>query len=96
VPLDTRHHHFKRKLRFPKEWAMTEERREELVAQRQAQLEKDAQLQIAGQLVDGEQIIRQVMAQRAAAAVVEEPILVPAKGKFAGKGGNGRRVSVRR
>jgi UDP-N-acetylmuramyl pentapeptide synthase len=76
---------------------MTEERREELVAQRQAQLEKDAQLQIAGQVVDGEQIIRQVMALRAAAVVVEEPVLVPAKGaKYQGKGASGRRVSVRR
>jgi UDP-N-acetylmuramyl pentapeptide synthase len=71
---------------------MTEERREELLTQRQAQLEKDAQLQIAGQLVDGEQIIRQVMAQRAAAAVVEEPVLVPVKGAKS----TGKRLSVRR
>ncbi|EHL00067.1 putative 37S ribosomal protein S24, mitochondrial [Glarea lozoyensis 74030] len=53
VPLDTRHHTFKPRLRFPKEWAMTEERRQELVAQRQAQIERDAQLQELGHLVNG-------------------------------------------
>ncbi|KAK1828132.1 mitochondrial ribosomal subunit protein-domain-containing protein [Podospora conica] len=34
IPLDTRHHKFKRKLRFPAEWTLTEERKAELEAQR--------------------------------------------------------------
>lgn len=72
---------------------MTEERREELASRRQKQVENDTKLQKLGRLINGEQIIQQVLAARKATVALEEPVLVPAKG---GKSGSGKRVSVRR
>ena len=72
---------------------MTEERREELASQRQKQIERDTQLQKVGRLINGEQIIQQVLTSRKAAAVLEDPVLVPARG---GKSGGGKRLGVRR
>jgi hypothetical protein len=75
---------------------MTEERRQELVAQRQVQIERDAQLQKLGHLVNGEQIIQKVLASRAAMPV-EEPVLVGGRGgRPAAKAASGKKISVRR
>ncbi|KAI1113006.1 mitochondrial ribosomal subunit protein-domain-containing protein [Nemania sp. NC0429] len=53
VPLDTRHHTFKVKPKFPKEWRMTEERRQFLEDARQKALLLDQAKEEAGTLVDG-------------------------------------------
>ncbi|KAH9900062.1 mitochondrial ribosomal protein [Xylariomycetidae sp. FL2044] len=53
VPLDTRHHTFKVKPKFPREWRMTEQRRQELEDTRQKSLLLDQTKEEAGQLVDG-------------------------------------------
>lgn len=49
MPLDTRHHRFKTKPVFPKEWALTEERQAELAEYR----EKAALLDQIQEPVDG-------------------------------------------
>ncbi|KAI0468104.1 mitochondrial ribosomal subunit protein-domain-containing protein [Xylaria cf. heliscus] len=53
VPLDTRHHTFKVKPKFPKEWRMTEERRQFLEDTRQKALLLDKAKEEDGTLVDG-------------------------------------------
>ncbi|KAI1121497.1 mitochondrial ribosomal subunit protein-domain-containing protein [Nemania abortiva] len=58
VPLDTRHHTFKVKPKFPKEWRMTEERRKFLEDTRRKSLLLDQAKEEAGTLVDGEEKIK--------------------------------------
>jgi small subunit ribosomal protein S35 len=53
VPLDTRHHKFKVKPRFPVEWRMTEERRQELEDTREKSRLLDEQKAGQGLLMDG-------------------------------------------
>ncbi|KAI0911267.1 mitochondrial ribosomal subunit protein-domain-containing protein [Ustulina deusta] len=53
VPLDTRHHTFKTKLKFPKEWRMTEERRQFLEDTREKTLLLDQEKETEGMLVNG-------------------------------------------
>ncbi|KAI0451196.1 mitochondrial ribosomal subunit protein-domain-containing protein [Xylaria acuta] len=53
VPLDTRHHTFKVKPKFPKEWRMTEERRRFLEDTRQKALLLDQAKEEEGTLVNG-------------------------------------------
>jgi small subunit ribosomal protein S35 len=53
VPLDTRHHTFKVKPKFPKEWRMTEERRKFLEDTRQKALLLDQTKEEEGTLIDG-------------------------------------------
>ncbi|KAJ8129491.1 hypothetical protein O1611_g4140 [Lasiodiplodia mahajangana] len=55
VPLDTRHHTFKVRPKFPKEWRMTEERRKFLEDTRQKALLLDQAKEETGTLVDGEE-----------------------------------------
>ncbi|KAI1148218.1 mitochondrial ribosomal subunit protein-domain-containing protein [Nemania diffusa] len=57
VPLDTRHHTFKVKPRFPEAWRMTEERRLFLEDTRQKSLLLDQAKEEAGTLVNGEERI---------------------------------------
>ncbi|KAI1812932.1 mitochondrial ribosomal subunit protein-domain-containing protein [Poronia punctata] len=57
VPLDTRHHTFQTKPKFPKEWRMTEERRKEIEDTRQKLLLLDEVKQQEGKLVDGREKI---------------------------------------
>ncbi|KAF4636342.1 hypothetical protein G7Y89_g1733 [Cudoniella acicularis] len=91
VPLDTRHHHFKPKLRFPKEWLMTDERRDELNRYRQYAEVFDQKRVATGQLVDGVKQIQEAYAARK--AITEElPELVMAKGAKP----KGKRVAVKR
>ncbi|KAJ4302560.1 37S ribosomal protein S24, mitochondrial [Collariella sp. IMI 366227] len=63
VPLDTRHHKFKQVIKFPKEWYMTEERKKELVAQRQAALLLDEGKRAEGLLIDGKSTIQEAMSK---------------------------------
>jgi small subunit ribosomal protein S35 len=53
IPLDTRHHTFKTKPKFPKEWRMTEERRQQLEDTRQNALLLDQTKEEEGTLVNG-------------------------------------------
>ncbi|KAK1967525.1 mitochondrial ribosomal protein [Colletotrichum sublineola] len=65
IPLDTRHHLFKNKNKpkFPKEWRMTEERRQELNSFRLRTLGIDAGKQKDGRVVDGTAKIKEALAK---------------------------------
>ena len=89
MPLDTRHHHFKPKPRFPKEWALTEERREQLAQYRLQMEQKDQKLELEGQLVDGIKQIEQVIARPIAQEALPEMVMAGGKAK-------GKKVAVRR
>ncbi|SPQ26595.1 a23ddb1e-d4ac-4ad6-9887-4ff0a3bfb07e [Thermothielavioides terrestris] len=71
IPLDTRHHTFKKQIKFPKEWYLTEERKKELAAQREQALLLDEQKRAEGTMIDGAQIIQQALL---ASQQVEEPV----------------------
>ncbi|KAG8168585.1 hypothetical protein KVR01_001334 [Diaporthe batatas] len=79
IPLDLRHHTFKVKPKFPKEWRLSEERVEELAQQRRQAALADKVKQEDGTLVDGVQTIQQALASRK--AKVEVPELVGAQRK---------------
>ncbi|KAL8862590.1 MAG: hypothetical protein Q9178_001088 [Gyalolechia marmorata] len=76
VPLDFRHHKSKPKIEFPEKWKLTEERRAQLEEnQRQREL-RETERETAGTLVDGTQVIEQVleaMTRNAPVAVKVEP-----------------------
>ncbi|KAK3350161.1 mitochondrial ribosomal subunit protein-domain-containing protein [Lasiosphaeria hispida] len=59
IPLDTRHHIFKAKPKFPVEWRMNEERRAELEDQRKKALLLDESKRMNGTLVDGVRSIQE-------------------------------------
>ncbi|KAI0833194.1 mitochondrial ribosomal protein [Hypoxylon sp. FL0890] len=59
IPLDTRHHTFKVKPKFPREWRMSEERRKFLDDTRQQSLLLDQKKEEAGALVNGKEKIDQ-------------------------------------
>ncbi|KAL0942192.1 mitochondrial 37S ribosomal protein mS35 [Colletotrichum truncatum] len=61
IPLDTRHHQFKSKPKFPVEWRMTEERRKELEAFRLQELKSEAAKEEGGQIVDGADKIKEFL-----------------------------------
>ncbi|RYP90703.1 hypothetical protein DL770_003168 [Monosporascus sp. CRB-9-2] len=66
IPLDTRHHTFKTKPKFPTEWRMTEERRRVIEEARQKSLLLDKAKEEQGALVDGPARIQQFLEQPAA------------------------------
>ncbi|ATZ49414.1 Bcrsm24 [Botrytis cinerea B05.10] len=70
IPLDTRHHVFKVKPRFPVEWRLTDERKQELADYRQKMVETDLNRENIGQLVDGVETIR----HRLANPIAKEPV----------------------
>ncbi|KAL7622924.1 37S ribosomal protein S24, mitochondrial [Parahypoxylon ruwenzoriense] len=59
IPLDTRHHTFKIKPKFPKEWRMTEDRRKFLDDTRQKSLLTDKAKEETGALINGQEKIEQ-------------------------------------
>jgi small subunit ribosomal protein S35 len=78
IPLDTRHHKFKKQIKYPKEWYLTEQRKQELAARRQQALLLDDAKREKGALVDGVQTIQQALAvARAAAGEVPVPVAKP-------------------
>jgi small subunit ribosomal protein S35 len=94
VPLDTRHHYFKKTPKFPEEWKMTNQRANELARYRQQLAERDQQKELAGKLIDG---IKQIEASIAAAVVPEQGALPEMV--MAGRGSKGKapkRLAVRR
>lgn len=91
IPLDTRHHTFKVKPKFPREWRITPERLAQLAAERQQTLKIDEVKALNGQVVDGVALIEAANenARLLASKVrVEEPVLL-------GKG-KGKKLSIRR
>lgn len=77
VPLDTRHHRFKKPLHFPKEWNMTEERRAELDAERKRLMIAEGRKVEEGRMVSGAEAIesdRQIKLKQA-----EEPVMMEAR-----------------
>ncbi|KAK0615018.1 mitochondrial ribosomal subunit protein-domain-containing protein, partial [Bombardia bombarda] len=61
IPLDTRHHTFTTKPKFPKGWRMSEERKQELEGQRRKALALDMAKEKAGGLIDGVKSIREAL-----------------------------------
>ncbi|XDG04241.1 hypothetical protein ABKA04_003856 [Annulohypoxylon sp. FPYF3050] len=66
VPLDTRHHTFKTKPKFPREWRMSEDRRKFLEESRQKSLLLDQAKEKEGLLIDGKEKIERFF--------IEQPI----------------------
>lgn len=77
VPLDLRHHKIRVKPKFPKEWRMSEERMQQIVAYREEAKQIEAAKKADGTLVNGMQIINKALAARAAArAALPRPVAV--------------------
>ncbi|KAK3331914.1 mitochondrial ribosomal subunit protein-domain-containing protein [Cercophora scortea] len=85
IPLDTRHHTFTVKPKFPKEWRLTEERRKELEAIRQEAFRLDEARRTSGGLVDGVARIQEALTSTPQAAVPEALHLMPRRGARPGK-----------
>ncbi|KAK3682113.1 mitochondrial ribosomal subunit protein-domain-containing protein [Podospora appendiculata] len=85
IPLDTRHHTFTVKPKFPKEWRMTEERRKELEAIRQEAFRLDEARRTGGGLVDGVVRIQEALAAPQAAAAELQPVMARRGGARPGK-----------
>ncbi|KAJ4396491.1 37S ribosomal protein S24, mitochondrial [Gnomoniopsis smithogilvyi] len=79
VPLDLRHHKFKAKPKFPKEWRMSEERMQEIVSYRKETKRLEQAKQAEGKLIDGLKVIEKAHASRTAAESV--PLLVAASSR---------------
>lgn len=80
--MDTRHHHFRAKPQFPKEWALTEARKQELHQYRQAMVMKDQQREITGQMIDGINQIEAGLRQKLMTdEAVPEPVMLRGKSK---------------
>ena len=61
VPLDFRHHRFKRRAKFPEGWKLNQERMERLEEGRQKRLVGERQREEEGRVVVGSQIIEEAM-----------------------------------
>lgn len=85
VPLDFRHHRFKKKNEFPEEWKITPERRMQLEEGRRAREQAEQERVDAGRLVDGRAIVKQALA--AMAVKQESKVVVPQQRGGAKKGG---------
>ncbi|GIZ42420.1 hypothetical protein CKM354_000569200 [Cercospora kikuchii] len=75
VPLDTRHHKFKKRMQFPEEWRMTERRRHQLDKERRKALLAEGRKVEEGQIVSGAAAIeadRQIKLKQAEEAVMAE------------------------
>ncbi|OAA53386.1 37S ribosomal protein [Niveomyces insectorum RCEF 264] len=86
IPLDTRHHVFKHKPKFPREWRMTEERKKELQSIRARSFNVDQNMIAESSLIDGSQRIQaavHVSTQRASAGKVAE--LIPRRSNSGGQ-----------
>ncbi|ROV96480.1 hypothetical protein VSDG_05460 [Cytospora chrysosperma] len=74
VPLDLRHHRFKVKPKFPKEWRLSEERVRELASIRQKAALLDQTKKQEGTLVDGVQTIQKALNSRRPREAVAERV----------------------
>ncbi|KAK4229333.1 mitochondrial ribosomal subunit protein-domain-containing protein [Podospora fimiseda] len=73
IPLDTRHHKFVFKPKFPKEWYLTPERKAQLEAERKEMMRIDKAKRLKGELLDGVLAIEAVRTGESEA----EPVMVP-------------------
>lgn len=64
IPLDTRHHKFKPKIKFPVEWRMSEERRKFIDNTREKSLLLDEAKTEEGSMVDGKKLIEESFVAR--------------------------------
>ena len=62
IPLDLRHHTFKKKPKFPKEWRLTVERQKQIQATRAEAFLLDQAKKNDGTLVDGKQRLQESLA----------------------------------
>jgi small subunit ribosomal protein S35 len=92
VPFDMRHHTFKPKPKFPREWVMTARRRAELISLRENAELRDQRRLLTGQLVDGVKQIEDAWSKSPA-----QPTALPEMA-MAGKGirAKGKRIAVKR
>lgn len=75
VPFDFRHHKQKKRFEFPREWALTKERKAYLQEKRASDAKMQDERLNNGKLVDGKTVIETSMPFLEQAAV-EEPVLV--------------------
>ncbi|KAK4466516.1 mitochondrial ribosomal subunit protein-domain-containing protein [Cladorrhinum samala] len=73
IPLDTRHHKFTVKPKFPKEWYLTPERKAQLEAERKEMMRIDQTKRLNGALVDGVLAIEAAKA----AGMEAEAVMIP-------------------
>lgn len=71
IPLDTRHHTWKTKPKFPREWRMSEERQQKLHDIRKEAFLLDSGKQRNGTLIDGVELIAASLSPRPREAVSE-------------------------
>lgn len=84
VPLDFRHHKFKRRAVFPEGWKLSQERREQLEGERQRRVLEEGKREEEGRLVVGAAIIEEAM--RALPVRDESRVLLEAQQGRRGKG----------
>jgi small subunit ribosomal protein S35 len=77
IPLDTRHHTFKKRLVFPNEWTLTSEKRAQLEEKRRALLLEEGKRVEENNIVSGLTAIEK--ARQAKLAQVEEPVMAQAR-----------------
>ena len=85
VPLDFRHHKFKRKVEFPDEWKLNKRRRDELKEERERRVIEDRRKEEEGKMIDGASIIAEAMKRLPVRD--ESRVLVEAQQGKRGKGG---------
>jgi small subunit ribosomal protein S35 len=77
IPLDLRHHKVRRKLRFPDEWKLTDERRKMLVDLRAQQQQLDDGKRAEGLLIDGVNMIKEARGRLPAPERQAQRVAVP-------------------
>lgn len=93
VPLDFRHHKFRRKVEFPEGWKLTRERRERLEEERKVREERQKQREEEGTLVQGVRIVEEAMARLPVRD--ESRVLMESQQRKTGRPGKGKRRMVR-
>lgn len=79
MPLDLRHHPIKPKPKFPVEWRLTEDRKKELAEIRAASHLRDLKRGEEGKLIDGSEVLKQLMERQPAPERERERITVGAR-----------------
>lgn len=79
--MDTRHHFFKKKFKFPVEWRMTEERRQFLNDTREKSLLLDKTKEEEGTIIDGPERIHKFLGGPPPGLISQQPAMatVPAR-----------------
>lgn len=95
IPLDTRHYKPKTKYSFPKEWRMTEVRRQQLLQIRQRAYELDTAKRAKGEIVDGTEKIQRSIAGPAQDRALDQALEnVMTVGAFGGRPSAPRRLTT--